>query len=89
LVRPGAHHKNVCVAIAIEVANLGFLAQEVIEVEKANGGIAGDLLVADDEMDGLLRITETKMIPALVKAIQELKTLVDAQAARIATLEAR
>jgi hypothetical protein len=63
--------------------NLGFLAQEVIEVEKSNGGIAGDLLVADDEMDGLLRITETKMIPALVKAIQELKTLVDAQSALI------
>ncbi len=59
------------------------MREEVIEVEKANGGIAGDLLVADDEMDGLLRITETKMIPALVKAIQELKALVDAQSALI------
>ena len=69
--------------------NLGFLAQEVIEVEKANGAVAGDLLVADDEMDGLLRITETKMIPVLVKAIQELKTIVDAQAAEIAELKAK
>ena len=69
--------------------NLGFLAQEVIEAEKANGGVAGDLLIADDESDDLLRITETKMIPVLVKAIQELKALVDAQATEIAELKAK
>jgi hypothetical protein len=69
--------------------NLGFLAQEVIEVEKANGAVAGDLLVADDEMDDLLRITETKMIPVLVKAIQELAAKNDALTARIVALENR
>ena len=69
--------------------NLGFLAQEVIEVEKANGAVAGDLLIADDEMDGLLRITETKMIPVLVKAIQELAAKNDALTARIVALENR
>ena len=69
--------------------NLGFLAQEVIEAEKANGSVAGDLLVADDEMNDLLRITETKMIPVLVKAIQELSAKNDALTARIEALENR
>ena len=69
--------------------NLGFLAQDVIEAEKAHGGVEKDLLIADDELDELLRITETKMIPALVKAIQELKALVDAQATEIAELKAK
>ena len=57
---------------------LGFLAQDVIELEKKYGGIAGDLLVADDESEESLKITETKMIPVLVKAIQELKAEFDA-----------
>jgi hypothetical protein len=57
---------------------LGFLAQEVIELEKKYGGIAKDLLIADDEQDDMLKITETKMIPILVKAIQELKAEFDA-----------
>ena len=61
---------------------LGFLAQDVIALEKKHGGVAGDLLIADDETEESLKITETKFIPILVKAIQELT-------ARVQTLEAR
>jgi hypothetical protein len=57
---------------------LGFLAQDVIALEKQHGGIAKDLLIADDEKDEILSITETKIIPILVKAIQELKAEFDA-----------
>ena len=59
-------------------SQLGFLAQDVIALEKKYGGIAKDLLIADDECDDLFSITETKMIPVLVKAIQELKAEFDA-----------
>jgi hypothetical protein len=61
---------------------LGFLAQDVIALEKKHGGVAGDLLIADDETEESLKITETKFIPILVKAIQELT-------ARVRTLESR
>ena len=61
---------------------LGFLAQDVIALEKKHGGVAGDLLIADDETEESLKITETKFIPILVKAIQELT-------ARVQALEAR
>jgi len=57
---------------------LGFLAQDVIALEKEFGAVAKDLLVADDEQEDSLKITETKMIPVLVKAIQELKAEFDA-----------
>jgi hypothetical protein len=57
---------------------LGFLAQDVIALEKQHGAIAKDLLIADDEKDEILSITETKIIPILVKAIQELKAEFDA-----------
>jgi len=56
---------------------LGFLAQDVIALEKKYGGRAGDLLIADDETEESLKITETKMIPVLVKAIQELSAKFD------------
>jgi hypothetical protein len=57
---------------------LGFLAQDVIELEKEFGAVEKDLLIADDEQEESLKITETKMIPVLVKAIQELKAEFDA-----------
>ena len=66
---------------------LGFLAQDVIALEKKYGGVAGDLLVADDETEESLKITETKMIPVLVKAIQELKSQLDSVKAELATLK--
>jgi hypothetical protein len=56
---------------------LGFLAQDVIALEKQHGGVAKDLLIADDEKDEILSITETKMIPVLVKALQELNAKFD------------
>lgn len=61
-----------------EKFTLGFLAQEIIAAEKAAGTQEGKFLVADDEMANKLKITETKIIPALVKAIQELKAEFDA-----------
>jgi hypothetical protein len=66
---------------------LGFLAQDVIALEKKYGGIEKDLLIGDDEHDETLKITETKMIPVLVKAIQELSAQVQALKAEIATLK--
>ena len=66
---------------------LGFLAQDVIALEKKYGGVAKDLLIGDDEHDETLKITETKMIPVLVKAIQELSAQVTALQAEINTLK--
>jgi len=57
---------------------LGFIAQEIILAEKAAGAEDRKFLIADDEMADKLKITETKIIPALVKAIQELKAEFDA-----------
>jgi len=61
-----------------EKYTLGFLAQEIIAAEKLAGTQEGKFLIADDEMADKLKITETKIIPALVKAIQELKAEFDA-----------
>jgi hypothetical protein len=61
-----------------EKYTMGFLAQEIIEAEKAAGAEDGKFLIADDEIANKLKITETKIIPALVKAIQELKSEFDA-----------
>ncbi len=61
-----------------EKYTLGFLAQQVIEAEKLAGTENGKFLIADDEMADKLKITETKIIPALVKAMQELKAEFDA-----------
>lgn len=57
--------------------SIGFIAQEVIEAEKAVGAVDGEYLIADNEKDDKLKITETRLIAALVKAIQELKTEFD------------
>jgi len=51
---------------------IGFLSQDVIAIEKKYGAVAGNLLIADDEEIDNLKITETKMIPTIVKSIQEL-----------------
>jgi trimeric autotransporter adhesin len=66
---------------------LGFLAQDVIALEKKYGGVAKDLLIGDDEHDETLKITETKMIPVLVRAIQELSAQVTALQAEVNTLK--
>jgi hypothetical protein len=66
---------------------LGFLAQDVIALEKKYGATEKDLLIADDEQDDSLKITETKMIPVLVKAIQEQQVIITALTTRITALE--
>ena len=55
---------------------LGFLAQEVQAVETSLG-INNDCIV-DTEVEDLLKITETKLIPVLVNAIKELSAKVEA-----------
>jgi hypothetical protein len=61
-----------------EKFSYGFLAQNVIEAEKACGATDESLLVADNEDENNLKLTETNIIPALVKALQELKAEFDA-----------
>jgi hypothetical protein len=51
----------------------GFLAQNVIEAEKACGATDDTLLVANNEDPNNLKLVETSVIPALVNAIKELK----------------
>jgi hypothetical protein len=67
---PNGTHKN-------NKTQIGFLAQDVIALEQLLGTSLDDLLVADNEQAENLKITESKIIPALVKAIQELKAEVD------------
>jgi hypothetical protein len=61
----------------------GFLAQDILALE-------GDTpVVIDNEMPDHLKYQGESLVPILVKAIQELKTIVDAQAAEIAELKAK
>ena len=66
---------------------LGFLAQDVIELEKKFGAKSNNLLIADDEQKERLKIQETAFIPVLVKAIQELTQENEALKSRIEALE--
>jgi hypothetical protein len=64
----------------------GFVADEVMAV--ASQYVSLDTQTIDDvEVDDFKSLSITKMIPMLVKAIQELSTKNDALEARIATLE--
>ena len=56
----------------------GFLAQNVMEAEKSCGATDETLLIADNEDANNLKVIETSVIPALVKALQELKAEFDA-----------
>lgn len=51
----------------------GFLAQNVVEAEKACGATDSSLLVANNEDPNNLKLVETAIIPALVNALNELK----------------
>jgi len=66
--------------------HMGFTAQNLLPV-------IPDMVVIKEELheDGtpLMTVTPDYMIPVLVKAIQELKAIVDAQAAEIAELKAK
>ena len=59
------------------------MAQDVIALEQSLGTPSNDLLIADNEQEDKLKITESKIIPALVKAIQELKAEVDSLKAQL------
>lgn len=61
-----------------EKYTFGFLAQNIIEAEKACGATDETLLIADNEDANNLKVVETSVIPALVKAMQELKAEFDA-----------
>ena len=52
----------------------GFKAQDILALEKANGG---KNIIIDNENDELLKVTNSHLIPVLVKAIQELKAEID------------
>ena len=64
---------------------LGFIAQEVEEVFPDAVDVAGEL---DENGDPYKSVGPSAMIPVLVKAIQELKALVDTQASTITQLQA-
>ena len=52
----------------------GFKAQDILALEKANDG---KNIIIDNENDQALKVTNSHLIPVLVKAIQELKTEID------------
>lgn len=64
---------------------LGFLAQDIIATEQQTAET--NLMIGDNEQADSLKIVETKMIPVLVKAIQELTTRLEAAEAEIAALK--
>ena len=66
----------------------GFIAQEVkAAIDKHSDIKDGFDMWDDDDSTGQQRVAESALIPMLVKAIQELKTELDAAKARITTLE--
>ena len=70
--------------------NIGFLAQEVLEVEKANGfGDSADTMLTCNLTEDGQRygMKYERLVPVLVNAIKELSAKNDALEARIATLE--
>ena len=70
--------------------HIGFLAQEALEVEKANGyGSSNDdsLVVNLTEDETSYGIKYERLVPILVNAIKELSTKNEALEARIKTLE--
>lgn len=60
---------------ADEKPSFGFKAQDIIALEKE---INGNCVIGDDSDDELLKVTDARFIPVLVKAIQELKAEFDA-----------
>lgn len=59
----------------------GFGAQDVLALE------GDEPVIVDAEVEDKLKITDSHLLPVLVKAIQELNAKVDAQAAQIAALK--
>ena len=66
----------------------GFIAQEVKQaIDNHPEVLDNGEIWQEDEIDGTQGVAPTALIPMLVKAIQELKTELDAAKARITTLE--
>jgi hypothetical protein len=66
--------------------SLGFLAQQVLEVEKQIAPHRSPIIVSEDDPLNL-NMGETRIIPALVRAIQEQQATILALTARIEALE--
>jgi len=62
----------------------GFKAQDILALEKANGG---KNIIIDNENDQALKVTNSHMTPVLVKAIQELSETNKKLTSRIEELE--
>jgi len=69
-----------------EKTHHGFIAQEVKAVLDEYGVSESIDVWAEDE-DGMQRVSETKFVTQLIKAVQQLSAQVDALTARITTLE--
>jgi hypothetical protein len=72
---------------ATEITMHGLIAQEVKEALDAEG--VNTFNGWDEGLDGIQSISREMFITPLIKAIQELKTIVDTQAAEIAELKAK
>jgi hypothetical protein len=66
--------------------SLGFLAQQVLEVEKQFAPNRNSIIVSEDDPLNL-NMGETRIIPALVKAIQEQQATILALTTRLEALE--
>jgi hypothetical protein len=68
------------------ITRYGFIAQEVESVAPQYVNTETGM-IGGEEVDDLKSMSQTRLIPMLVKSIQELKTELDAAKARIETLE--
>ena len=80
------HEGNKRLGADSDVINYGFIAQEVEKVapQYVKTGIG---YINNEEVDDFRSMSATRMIPMLVKAIQEQQTIIDDLKSRIETLE--
>jgi hypothetical protein len=66
--------------------SIGFLAQQVIALEKQFAPDRKPIIVSEDDPNSLL-LAETRIIPALVKSIQEMADQIETLKAKVEALE--